>query len=429
MKRAAVVIILAILCTACASYIDLSSTEAYLRRGEYGQAYQSLQQKSGHLINAQGPLIASYDLGLLAHFNGDWSHSNELLSDADRRIQEAYTKSITANIASLLINDNTIEYGGEEYESIYLNLFKALNYLHLNEEESALVELRRLIEKQSLLQDAYEVQSQALTRYARANNIRAEAPLVQATSFTTSALANYLTAVVADALNESSTAEYAIQQITHAFESQPTLYPFPLPKNLVPSHQTDLVHLIALSGRSPIKQERTEYLGVSYDNYVKIAYPILIARPSAITTVRVRVDGKVATTLERIESLSTVAAKTFEAKSELLYSKATMRAFSKALGIGIWDATTTDEYGQQSLLGEFVSLIFRVSREVSESADLRSTHFLPAQAWVGTIPITKAAHIIEFEYLNRSNSVIHTERFIRTIDPTELTILESYSPL
>jgi len=101
-----------ILATSCVSYVDLSSTDAYLRRGQYTKAYDSLKNSLEHLVAAQGPLIASYDLGMLARLTGDWKHSNELLSDAERRIQDAYTKSITASLASFVVNDNTKEYGG-----------------------------------------------------------------------------------------------------------------------------------------------------------------------------------------------------------------------------------------------------------------------------------------------------------------------------
>ncbi len=97
------VLLAIILATSCVSYVDLSSTDAYLKRGQYTKAYDSLQKTIGHLATAQGPLIASYDLGMLARLTGDWKHSNELLSDAERRIQDAYTKSITASLASFSV--------------------------------------------------------------------------------------------------------------------------------------------------------------------------------------------------------------------------------------------------------------------------------------------------------------------------------------
>lgn len=425
------VLLAIILATSCVSYVDLSSTDAYLKRGQYTKAYDSLKNSLEHLVAAQGPLIASYDLGMLARLTGDWKHSNELLSDAERRIQDAYTKSITASLASFIVNDNTKEYGGESYEDIYLNLFKALNYLHLGQYESSLVEIRRMIEKQSVLQDRYEKQADQVRRYASTNHIRQTDLPAQATSFTTSALANYLGVIIAAHLGEQSTLDYSFNQIHHAFETQTKLYPFPIPESVEPlkSEGRDSVHLIAFTGRFPVKEERMDFISISPTNVTRIAYPVLRPVPSAITSIRVRVDGKVITTLEKIESFSLVAEDAFQSKSGLLYAKATMRAISKELGIGIWDAISKDKDGKRSAFAEVLGFAFRVGKELSESADLRSTHYLPAEAWVGTLDLEPGSYTIEVEYLNRIGQVLHTERFMETIDPTTINLLESYSPL
>lgn len=234
-RKIIAVLLIVILVTSCVSYVDLSSTDAYLRRGQYTKAYDSLKSSLGQLVSAQGPLIASYDLGMLARLTGDWKRSNELLSDAEQRIQDAYTKSITASIASFIVNDNTKEYAGENYEDIYLNLFKALNYLHLGQYESSLVEIRRMIEKQSVLQERYERQVDQVRRYASSNHIRQVDLPAQATSFTTSALANYLGVIIASHLDEQTTIDYSYNQIRHAFESQTKLYPFPFPAPFIRS--------------------------------------------------------------------------------------------------------------------------------------------------------------------------------------------------
>jgi hypothetical protein len=430
-RKIIAVLLITILVTSCVSYVDLSSTDAYLRRGQYIKAYDSLESSLGRLAAAQGPLIASYDLGMLARLTGDWKRSNELLSDAEQRIRDAYTRSITASIASFIVNDNTEEYAGENYEDIYLNLFKALNYLHLGQYESSLVEIRRMIEKQSVLQERYERQVDQVRRYASSNHIRQVDLPAQATSFTTSALANYLGVIIASHLDEQTTIDYSYNQIRHAFESQTKLYPFPLPGTVhtLKSDDPDSVHLIAFTGRFPLKEERMDFIHVSPYNTAKIAYPVLQPIPSAIASVRVLVDGEIITDLERIESFSLVAQDAFQSKSDLLYAKANMRAISKALGIGIWDTITEDKSGKEGVLYDLLGVVFRVGRDLTESADLRSTHYLPANAWVGKINLKEGSYTIEVEYLNRNKQVIHIERFKRTIDPKTINLLESYSPL
>ena len=61
---------------------------------------------------------------MLHHYNGDFEQSNTLLSKAETAFDELYTKSIGRAAASMLLNDNILEYSGEDYEDIYLNIFK-----------------------------------------------------------------------------------------------------------------------------------------------------------------------------------------------------------------------------------------------------------------------------------------------------------------
>lgn len=150
----------------CSSYVDLSSSQMHIMQGHYDKAYQNLQMQAPSLLKAQGPIIVNYDLGMLARLNKNYQESNNLLSESERLIREAYTQSITANIASFIVNDNTKAYQGEEYEDIYLNLFKALNFLALGQEESALVELNRSMEKQALLKQKYEQYRKQVRDYA-----------------------------------------------------------------------------------------------------------------------------------------------------------------------------------------------------------------------------------------------------------------------
>jgi hypothetical protein len=60
------------------------------------------------------------DKGLLEHYVGNYRDSSQDLENAERLIQDTFTKSVTAGIASYIANDNTKEYPGEDYEDIYL---------------------------------------------------------------------------------------------------------------------------------------------------------------------------------------------------------------------------------------------------------------------------------------------------------------------
>jgi len=65
------------------------------------------------------------DAGLAYHYASDFEKSNQKLTKAENTADELFTKSITRAAASLLLNDNVLEYSGEDYEILYTNLFKS----------------------------------------------------------------------------------------------------------------------------------------------------------------------------------------------------------------------------------------------------------------------------------------------------------------
>jgi len=427
-------LMLIVLMSGCTSFMDMSATQSLYKGAKYQGAYESLLLEAPSLLKKQGPIIVNYDLGILSRLVGNYTDSNNYLSESERLIWEAYTESVSGNIASFLVNDNTKAYQGEEYEDMYLNVFKALNYMHLGETEAALVELNRSIEKQTFLRQKYEQYEQQMTEYAREEGLDAPAVQTYATSFSTSALSNYLSASVAQALGEKNTLHYAIDQVRHAFSSQPSLYPFPLPsvvkleEDPFPQDKGRL-QLVSFSGQSPLKEERVERVYVSSFNRAKIAYPVLVGGSSQVQAVRVSIEGQPMIPLQRIESISNIAIDTFRAKSELIKMKAITRAMAKAVGIALYD-----EYAAQdnnvTAGEELLGMIFRIARDATESADVRSTHFLPSEAWVGYVDLPEGTYTINTEFLNASNQVLHRSpgKTVQ-VQAGSLHVAEAFCPL
>lgn len=406
-------LLVTLLLSGCSSRIDISNAQSQYLNSNYSQAFLDLEQQAPSVLKAQGPIILNYDLGMLARLNKAYKDSNNYLSESERLIREAYTQSITANVASFIVNDNTKAYTGEDYEDIYLNVFKALNYLHQGEEESALVELNRSIEKQAFLKQKYEKQVEQVASYREKQGLGSVEGQSYASSFSTSALANYLSAVVAEGMGEENTRYYAMNQVRHAFASQPALYAFPLPSTAAEDPQKvesgmGRLHVVGFTGQAPLKEERVESIYVSYANRAKIAYPVLVGRPSQVQAIEISVDGNRVQRLERIESIKDIAIDTFRATSELAKLKAVTRAMAKAIGIAAYDAAALED-NQVTAAEELLGWIFRIARDVSESADVRSTHFLPSEAWVGYLDLQPGTYTVELSFLNASGRVLHQE--------------------
>ena len=102
----------------------------HLSNQNYQQALKVIKDNKGEYPKRNAALYYMEE-GILAHFASQYKESNESLSKAEQIMDELYTRSISKQTASFLINDNTIPYRGEDFVSAMVNLFMSLNYVGL----------------------------------------------------------------------------------------------------------------------------------------------------------------------------------------------------------------------------------------------------------------------------------------------------------
>lgn len=126
------------------------STEALQREvdrniaeGNYAQAVQHIRGNE-KLYGEKSSVLYNLDLGMLYHYLGEPDSSNKFFFAAEREIDDLYTKSISQQVLSYIINDNILPYEGEDFEKAMLNVFLALNYAEKGEPDEALVEARKV---------------------------------------------------------------------------------------------------------------------------------------------------------------------------------------------------------------------------------------------------------------------------------------------
>ncbi len=423
-----------ILLGSCSSVIDISNTEKLYRQGNFSAAYASLLSKRDAIIRRQGSLIMDLDAGLLSRLSGEYELSNAQLTSSEKKIQQAYTESISANLASFIVNDNTRDYQGEAYEDIYINVFKALNYMHLGKEESALVELNRSIEKQTFLKQKYETQKKKVTSYANDKGVENVDLDTYSIAFSSSALANYLSMVVARGIGDDNLFRYSLYQVERSFLTQPMLYPFAVPSSLaeeeepIPEDQGRL-NLVAFNGLAPQKHEAVDAVYISRNNFAKIAYPVLIAKPSPIQRVVVSLDDGRSFQLEKLESISSIAIETFKASSSLARMKAVTRSTLKALGIAIYDEVTSQN-NEKTVGEEVLGWLMKLANYASESADVRSSHFLPSTAWVGAANLDPGEYTLHVAFQDGGGRTIYTQTITKVeVKPSRANLAEAICPL
>ncbi|MGB0177927.1 MAG: COG3014 family protein, partial [Owenweeksia sp.] len=92
--------------------------------------------------------------GVVLQMQGKFAESNTYLEQAYTFIDD-YKKNMGSEALSLLTNPMMKPYTGEDHEKVLIHYYKALNYLQLQQPQSALVEARRLNNKLNELNDKY----------------------------------------------------------------------------------------------------------------------------------------------------------------------------------------------------------------------------------------------------------------------------------
>lgn len=410
----------------CTTLRDYSTVYNELGSKNYDLAYQQLEAEKESIYTDKDELLYSLDSGLLAHYNRNYEESNSKLSNAERLIESYYSKSISQGINSFFTNDNAQDYSGEEYEDIYSNLFMALNYIHLGQIEDAFVEIRRFDNKQKSLSVKY---SEELA-YAKEN---AEGNLDASVQFNNSALARYLSMILYRSRNQMDSAEVDRKKITEAFKTQAALYPFEIPLAVneefsIPKDMARL-NIMSFAGFAPLKFE--ESMGDIYQNgfTFKISIPEMQKRGTQVNSISVLVFGKNGESyvekMEKIESIENIAYDTFNQKRALIYAKAFIRSMSKTAVSTTFDvlsATSDDNETAFALL----ALASKVWTVASEAADLRTSQFFPAEAYVGGITLPEGEYVVEVRYLDKHNRLLSSEVFENVIvSKNKLNLVET----
>jgi len=138
----------------CATYgsgIDQALSSA--QKGEYLEAEQSVADA----LTPTGAdrLLYHMELGVLKHLQGQFAASNKLLEIAEKIAEDLEVKSISNSMVAFMTNPRNGVYAGAEFEKVFINYYKTLNYLalsndaktrndYLNGIENARIESRRL---------------------------------------------------------------------------------------------------------------------------------------------------------------------------------------------------------------------------------------------------------------------------------------------
>ena len=131
---------------ACASY----QRKVYQARLLMGQGKPVLAAKElAPLAEQEGidQLVYLFDYGTALQLVGNYKESNRIFLQADQLAEVKDYVSVSKQTASLFLNQEMVQYQGDDFEKVMINAMLAINFLSLGDMEGALVETRRLNEK------------------------------------------------------------------------------------------------------------------------------------------------------------------------------------------------------------------------------------------------------------------------------------------
>jgi len=400
--RIAVTVILPCILSCSAGPKAYRDIDRGINSGSFDLALSAMDNKDvrNFLYPPKNDILYRLDRGIIEHYAGYWEDSSKNLEEGERLIEAAFTRSISQEIGSFILNDNVKEYPGEDYEDLYINVFNALNYYHRGNNESALVEIRRVNEKLRFLSDKYEVASQKITDSN--SDLAGREYSTEAVQFSNSALARYLSLLFFRSAGNSDNARIDLQELYRAYELAPKVYYHRPPASLqselnIPEGKARL-NVMGFTGLSPIKEEVNLSIPMPLappNNWARLALPHMIDRHTAVNSVEVILSNGQRFSLELLEDISSVVRETFKARYGLILLKTTARTITKSItSAGIARAARRQDEGWGSLIG----LIGRVASDLSEGADLRISRYFPGRVYVGGINLDPGVYSITINY-------------------------------
>jgi hypothetical protein len=402
-----------------------------------GIAALTLGQEAKKPVYKKDNAVSLYlDKGLIEHYAGEYTASSASLQEAERLIGEAFTKSVSADVASYLANDKTKDYAGEDFEDIYLSVFNALNYYHAGNTDGALVEIRKLTQssgKLDMLNRKYENAGPNVGEWMMEQlgeigfTITPELPQGKSVNFANSALARYLGGLLYLAEGNTDGARIEFEQLQAAFTANPAIYSNPLPKSIADSKTAipngkARINAIGFTGLSPIKEEgifsqdftflqpvvsslspQAKDL-VSYKQFWQPMFrlPKFTGRPAIIDRVEVIVgDNKF--DLELLEDMGAVIEETYNARFSNLFLKTYIRTLVKYAGAGVAAVKAGEEGAKKSEYAGQLATVSSASAAVSaiyasEGADIRMSRYFPDKAYIGGITVNPGSYPVTVNY-------------------------------
>jgi hypothetical protein len=398
-----------------------TKVDEYLLNQEFDSAWH-LARENTKTFDKLNAVIYYLNEGILAHFACRYSESNQSLAKAESIMDELYTKSVSKHIASYIINDKTIPYRGEDFESALVNLFMAMNYVGLGSLEDALVEARKIDNKLNMFNAQYEddkknvYREDAFIRFLMGVLYEAEGEINDAyiscwkaeNIYKNDYIRNYGVSppvfLIENLLTLSRELDFHEEFRKIQNEYNDVLFINPIEKKSLAE-----IFFIHYNGLGPVKVEAFFPVPMP-DNYVaKIAYPEFNKRRYRVSNSRIYLENlstgrSYIFETELMEDIASIAVMNLKNRINRIKAKAIARATAKYLTARQAYKAAKRQGGE--LLGLLVQAASQAASWASEQADVRHWRLLPAEIRVGRILIPPGEYKGRIDFVDSNRAVV-----------------------
>ena len=426
--------------------------------GDYPMAIQLVEDEKEKSFGGKNRLLYYLERAMLLHVDGQNAESNVAFEEAKRLGREFYTESLSGQGLSLMTNDYSLDYAGENFERTLIHLFAAMNYSQLGDSDAALVETRQVGEYLRKLQidttNENVYQEDAFARYIAAM-------LYEASGEYNSALVSYKKAIAAYGVYGT---QFSVPQPASLFgnaeriagrlgswaqEDLAGLGSLGMARE-IPSGSGELV-ILHYNGLAPIKDQTritipfsdawllvlalqavtddeannqigqaTAFVGsIKGVDVVSVAFPKYVDRPYTIATLEPRIaSAALILGPELVEDIGAIAEKDLEDRKARIYAKSVARAAIKyAIQKGAQMAAEQAGGDYGALLSVGTQIVGNIARYASEQADKRVWSTLPDKITMTSVILPAGTHDVDLDFLTAQSMLVESRSFSQVAVP------------
>ncbi len=377
---------------------------------------EEMQKKYGEKAH----LLYLLDSAMIYMECGDYENAKLNFKEAEELSQTLWTKSITAEAGSFILNEYTKPYDGEDFERALINLFASFVYIMTENYDEAMVECRKLDLKLSEYNKKYENK-----------NVYKE-----------DALGRYLSGVLSEITDTKNYGEAFLyyKEAYEAYSNYLTKYGTPIPSfviedlartaktsdrldelnKILPNYdktkyitqkkaeKLGKIIFINLNGAGPHKEENRIFVDIPVNKgimeRIEIAFPkyVLQNPPCSFTKLVLNSAVKIEAKAELAENINAIASASlkdrenrtdFKAIARVILKQIAARKIGETIGKNISD----NRGSGNSIAGMLGNIIGGAVANATERADIRAWNALPAEIYMTRLFVSPGEYDVSVE--------------------------------